>query len=86
MAPTTVSLLISDLSRKGVLVRREDDGDRRRIVDIGEASRPAISQWLSPGVRAWQRALEPLSQQQRRMVVETLLRYEQALTVPHAAQ
>lgn len=77
VAPTTVSLIVSDLSRKGVLVRREDDTDRRRrIIDISPESRPAISQWLSPGTRAWQRALAPLTQAQRRMVVDTLLAYE----------
>src|SRR4029453_3383577 len=41
VAPTTVSLIVSDLSRKGVLVRREDDADRRRrIIDISPESRP----------------------------------------------
>lgn len=79
VAPTTVSLLVGDLSRKGVLERREDDDDRRRrIVDISAASRPAIEQWLSPGAAAWRIALEPLSAEQRRMFVDTLLRYEQA--------
>src|SRR4051812_15617791 len=58
VAPTTVSLIVSDLSRKGVLVRSEDNADRRRrIVDISPQSRPAISQWLSPGARAWRQAL-----------------------------
>ena len=80
VAPTTVSLLISDLTRKGVLVRRADEGDRRRrIVDISAGARPAISQWLSPGARAWQQALAPLSAEQQRMVVDTLLRYEQSV-------
>src|SRR2546428_2841129 len=54
VAPTTVSLVVSDLSRKGVLVRQEDDTDRRRrIIDISPASRPAIAQWLSGGAHAW---------------------------------
>jgi DNA-binding MarR family transcriptional regulator len=62
-----------------VLVRREDDGDRRRrIVDISPASRPAISQWLSPGAQAWRRALAPLTPEQRRVFVDTLLAYETA--------
>ncbi|WP_328391892.1 MarR family winged helix-turn-helix transcriptional regulator [Nocardia sp. NBC_00416] len=79
VAPTTVSLIVSDLSRKGVLSRREDEDDRRRrIVDISPASRPAISQWLSPGARAWRRALQPLTPPQRRIVVDTLLAYEAA--------
>lgn len=79
VAPTTVSLIVSELSRKGVLVRREDDADRRRrIIDISTESRPAISQWLSPGARAWRRALAPLTPRQRRMVVDTLIAYEAA--------
>ncbi|WP_416565268.1 MarR family transcriptional regulator [Nocardia testacea] len=80
VAPTTVSLIVSDLSRKGVLVRREDDADRRRrIIDIATTSRPAISQWLSPGAYAWRAALGPLTSAQRRMIVDTLLAYETAV-------
>jgi DNA-binding MarR family transcriptional regulator len=83
VAPTTVSLLIGDLNRKGVLVRREDDADRRRrIVDISPDSRPAISQWLSPSARAWRRALTPLTPAERRTVVEALLAYERAYDEP----
>lgn len=77
VAPTTVSLIIGDLTRKGVLERRADEADRRRrIIDISTGSRPAISAWLSPGARAWRHALEPLSPEQQRMFVDTLLRYE----------
>jgi DNA-binding MarR family transcriptional regulator len=79
VAPTTVSLIVGDLSRKGVLIRREDDADRRRrIIDISPESRPAISQWLSPGAHAWRHALTPLTPAQRRMFVDTLLAYEAA--------
>lgn len=78
VAPTTISLLVGDLTRKGVLVRREDDADRRRrIIDISAESRPAISQWLSPGARAWRHALDPLTPQQQRTFIDTLLRYEE---------
>lgn len=81
VAPTTVSLIVSDLSRKGVLARREDDADRRRrIVDISPESRPAIAQWLSPGAHAWRHALKPLSPAQQRIFVDTLLRYEAAFS------
>ncbi|WP_232625039.1 MarR family winged helix-turn-helix transcriptional regulator [Micromonospora sagamiensis] len=83
VAPTTVSLIVSDLSRKGILVRREDDADRRRrIVDISPESRPAIAEWLSPGAQAWRRALAPLSPAQQRTFVDTLLRYEAAVSGP----
>ncbi|HEV8555796.1 MAG TPA: MarR family winged helix-turn-helix transcriptional regulator [Actinophytocola sp.] len=81
LAPTTVSLIVSDLSRKGVLERREDEADRRRrIIDISPDSRPAISEWLSPGAHAWRRALTPLTPAQRRTFIDTLLAYETAVT------
>jgi hypothetical protein len=80
VAPTAVSLIVSDLSRNGVLERREDDADRRRrIIDISPESRPAIAPWLSPGARAWRQALAPLSPAQQRIFVDTLLRYEAAV-------
>jgi DNA-binding MarR family transcriptional regulator len=83
VAPTTVSLIVSELSRKGVLVRRADPADRRRrIIDISPASRPAIAQWLSPGARAWRHALAPLSAAEQRMFVDTMLRYEEAVSGP----
>ncbi|WP_030443319.1 MarR family winged helix-turn-helix transcriptional regulator [Actinoplanes subtropicus] len=81
VAPTTVSLLVADLSRKGVLDRREDDDDRRRrIVDITEQSRPAVSEWLSPFAQAWRQVLETLTTDQQRLVVNTLLAYEAAVS------
>lgn len=79
VAPTTVSLMVGELSRKGILERREDDADRRRtIVSIADASLPAVDAWLAKGARAWRAALEPLTPEQRRMFVETLLAYERA--------
>ena len=80
VAPTTASLVIGDLSRKGVLQRAEDDADRRRrIVSIAPGARPAIEAWLAPGAEAWRRALGPLTAAQRRTVVDTLLAYEAAV-------
>ncbi|HEY0535239.1 MAG TPA: MarR family winged helix-turn-helix transcriptional regulator [Actinoplanes sp.] len=80
VAPTTVSLLVSDLSRKGVLERRADDADRRRrIVDITAAGRSAIEEWLSPSIRAWRRALAPLTPAERDKLVATLLAFESEL-------
>ncbi|MER6955532.1 MarR family transcriptional regulator [Streptomyces sp. NPDC000618] len=77
VAPTTVSLLIGDLSRKGILERREDDRDRRRrIVAIADVHEPAIAGWLAPGAAAWRTALAPLTEDQRRLFVDTLLAYE----------
>jgi DNA-binding MarR family transcriptional regulator len=81
VAPTTVSLLVSELSGKQVLHRRPDDEDRRRrIVDLHDDVRPAVTRWLAPGARAWREALGPLTPAERRVVVETLLAYEAAVT------
>jgi DNA-binding MarR family transcriptional regulator len=81
VAPTTVSLLVSDLAAKGVLTRRVDSADqRRRIVAIADRRLPAIEQWLAPGARAWQRALEPLTPTQRSTFVATLRAFERLVS------
>jgi DNA-binding MarR family transcriptional regulator len=77
VAPTTVSLMVGDLSRQGILDRREDDADRRRtIVSIAEAHRSDIEDWLAAGARAWRAALEPLTPTERQLVVDTLQTYD----------
>ncbi|MBL7496563.1 winged helix-turn-helix transcriptional regulator [Frankia sp. CNm7] len=79
VAPTTVSLMVADLSRGGVVERREDPDDRRRrIVSITDAGRPAIEGWLGPGAAAWRAALGPLTPAERSLVVDTLRAYERA--------
>ncbi|MFD6067719.1 MULTISPECIES: MarR family winged helix-turn-helix transcriptional regulator [Amycolatopsis] len=81
VAPTTVSLMVGELTRKDVLDRREDETDRRRrIVAIAEGIRPAIDGWLAQGARAWQKALTPLTPAERRMFIDTLRAYEDGLT------
>ena len=75
IAPTTVSLMVGDLSRKGVIERREDDDDRRRIVSIAPDCQQAITDWLGHGATAWHQALDPLTPAQRQVVVDTLRRY-----------
>jgi DNA-binding MarR family transcriptional regulator len=83
IAPTTVSLMVGELSRKGVLERREDEDDRRRrIVSVAGAKRSTIEKWLGHGVTAWRAALEPLTAAQRRMFVDTLRAYERAIEAP----
>jgi DNA-binding MarR family transcriptional regulator len=80
IAPTTVSLMVGELSRKGIVERREDDADRRRrIVSIAAGHRQAISDWLGHGATAWRQALDPLTPEQRRIVVDTLRAYEEAI-------
>lgn len=81
VAPATVSLMLGELSRQGVLERTPDEADRRRtIVSIAAKHRPDVDAWLSTGARAWRKALEPLTPEQRQLFVDTLLTYETEAT------
>ncbi|MEU5951749.1 MarR family winged helix-turn-helix transcriptional regulator [Streptomyces sp. NPDC047525] len=81
VAPTTVSLMVGELSRKGVLERQEDPADRRRrIVDISDAHRSSIDAWLGRGAVAWRKALAPLTGAERKLFIDTLTAYEDGLT------
>jgi DNA-binding MarR family transcriptional regulator len=80
VAPATVSLMVGELSRKGILKRREDDADRRRtLVSIAEDHRKAIDGWLGRGAVAWRNALEPLTSAQRQMFIDTLAAYDREI-------
>jgi DNA-binding Lrp family transcriptional regulator len=96
IAPATASLMVGDLSRQGILERREDRAARRRlargagraappprrrtIVSIADAHLESIKGWLAQGAGAWRTALEPLTPEQRRMFIDTLLAYERAVS------
>ncbi|GAA5153201.1 MULTISPECIES: MarR family transcriptional regulator [Amycolatopsis] len=72
-------LLVGDLNRKGILERTEDEADRRRrIIRIAPDQEPAIRAWLARGAAAWRKVLTPLTPEQRRLFVDTLLAYEAA--------
>lgn len=80
VAPTTVSLMIGDLSRRGILTRAEDEADRRRrIVAIAPDYAAPIAQWLSGSATAWAEVLEALTPGQRATIVATMRAYEAAL-------
>ncbi|MFF1443695.1 MarR family winged helix-turn-helix transcriptional regulator [Streptomyces sp. NPDC058295] len=79
VAPTTVSLMVADLSRQGVVERKPDPADRRRtIVSISDdpETREAINGWLAKGASSWEAALDPLTPQERAMFVRTMTAYE----------
>ena len=81
VAPTTVSLMVSDLTRQGVLQRHDDPDDRRRtIVAITDdaKTRAAIEGWLANGATAWRDAFEPLSEEERATFVRTIRTYEES--------
>ncbi|MEU8674459.1 MarR family transcriptional regulator [Streptomyces sp. NPDC048560] len=80
LAPATVSLLVGELNRYGVVDREDDASDRRRkIVSIAGAHMEAVRRWLETGVQAWRTALRPLSPAERRTFIETLRVYEREL-------
>ncbi len=79
IAPTTVSLMVSDLQRRGVVDRRTDPDDRRRtIVALTEdpATRAAVEAWLANGARAWQKVFDGLSPVERATFVRAIQTYE----------
>ncbi|WP_433328263.1 MarR family winged helix-turn-helix transcriptional regulator [Spirillospora sp. CA-294931] len=80
VAPTTVSLMVSELSRPGVLERTADPADRRRrIVAIAPAFATPIAEWLSGSVTAWETVMRDLSPAERATVITALRAYETAL-------
>jgi DNA-binding MarR family transcriptional regulator len=83
VAPATASLMIGDLSRQGLLDRREDDADRRRtMVSIAERHRAAVDGWLARAADSWTKALVPLTPRERQRFVETIRTFEQELSRP----
>jgi DNA-binding MarR family transcriptional regulator len=81
VAPTTVSLMVGELSRQHVVDRAEDHLDRRRkVVSINESRRAAIEKWLSGGALAWREALEPLTPHDRAVLVQTLRAYHELIS------
>src|SRR5215472_11521413 len=69
----TASLLVGELSRVGLVVRREDDDDRRRtIVELAPARRETVAGYLSQRSGLLAAALEPLGPAERDGLVRGL--------------
>ncbi|MFH8485266.1 MarR family winged helix-turn-helix transcriptional regulator [Streptomyces longisporoflavus] len=80
VAPTTVSLMVSELSGPGVLQRTADPADRRRrIIAITPAYAAPISEWLSASACAWEGVMRALDPAARATVITALHAYETAL-------
>jgi DNA-binding MarR family transcriptional regulator len=80
VAPTTVSLMVGDLSRHGILTRKEDDADRRRrIIAIAPDYAAPISEWLSGSATAWTEVLAARTPGERATIVAAMRAYEAAL-------
>ena len=77
---TAVSLMVGELSRKGLLERHEDSDDRRRrVISIPEAQRASVDAWLGDSAGAWNDVFATLTVTQRRTVVDALMEYERRL-------
>ncbi|TDC85586.1 helix-turn-helix domain-containing protein [Actinomadura sp. 7K507] len=80
VAPTTVSLMVGDLTRLGVLERTVDPADRRRrVIGIAPAYTSPITEWLSGNASAWEHVMRDLAPAERATVVAALHAYEAAL-------
>jgi DNA-binding MarR family transcriptional regulator len=78
VAPATVSLMLADLSRPGLVERRPDETDRRRvIVSIAPQHREAIEGWIAAGAEAWRKTFEEITSAERAVFLKTLRRAEQ---------
>ena len=63
----TASLVVSELTRVGLVVRREDEADRRRtLVSVSEEHGAHIEDWFQTKADPLRRALDRMTGRQRR--------------------
>jgi DNA-binding MarR family transcriptional regulator len=69
----TTSLLVGELSRAGLVDRREDEADRRRtIVSVSEPIESMAGPWLRETLRPLRRGLNRMSARQRDQFMDGL--------------
>ncbi|UCM88197.1 MarR family winged helix-turn-helix transcriptional regulator [Streptomyces marincola] len=87
VAPTTVSLMVSDLERQGVVRRHADPEDRRRTIVAltgDPETREAIDAWLAAGARAWRKVFDGLTPGERATFVRAIQAYEAEVAAARA--
>jgi DNA-binding MarR family transcriptional regulator len=73
LAPNTVSTLVGQLSRRGLLDRSYDDTDRRVIhLDLTDASRRRMSGWRRRRLNAVAKAVKALDPEERENLAAAL--------------
>ena len=89
LAPTTVSLLVNELDRAGLMQRDEDEDDRRRtIVSVPEEHRQLLAELADERLAVMRRTLERLTPQAREHFAQglrVLAEESEALTAPAEA-
>jgi DNA-binding MarR family transcriptional regulator len=76
----TVSGVVAELDRAGLVERQQDPADRRRtIVTIRDEHRPAIQAWLNGAAAPIVRVLERLSPEERAVFVRAMDLLDQEL-------
>ena len=77
---TSASLLVSELSRNGLVDRREDEADRRRtIVSLSAQHREPVEAWLADRFVPLRRTLEALDPPARATFIRALALLESEL-------
>jgi DNA-binding MarR family transcriptional regulator len=79
----TVSGVLADLDRTGLIDRRPDEADRRRtIVAISDDRRPLIEQWLDGAAAPLARVLDRLDPSERSAFLKAMDMLEAELRSP----
>ncbi len=77
----TTSQLVADLDRAGLVSRRQDPADRRRtLVEVSTQNAAAVHDWYAGRAEPLQRALDRLTEPERRSLIRSLTLVLEELT------